>query len=147
MKCSAPEWQTEDEQLGRLLAAVNRLAQIDRGEKGGRWRENIISLVVDPGKFGSLFHCEIDFKIVAIPIYFSQEEIEKDCHGVLGIDVEKTPGSSTYRMKCSAPEWQTEDEQLGRLLAAVNRLAQIDRSLYYSPRTEGDTIFTLNMTD
>ena len=50
---------------------------------------------------------------------------------------------NTYTMRVKEPQWMNEVEQLGLLLNSVNRMAQIDRSLYFSPRNAGDTLFNL----
>ena len=40
---------------------------------------------VDPTKFGTMFTCELDFIVHAIPMYFSKEEFVEECADVLGM--------------------------------------------------------------
>ena len=39
---------------------------------------------VDPAKFGTMFTCELDFTVHAIPMYFSIDEIVEECDNTLG---------------------------------------------------------------
>ena len=60
-----------------------------------------------------------------------------------GISLTATETRNQYTMRALNTQWKAEDEQFAVLLSAVNRLAQIDRSLYYSPRKAGDTLFDM----
>ena len=45
---------------------------------------------VDPEKFGTMFSCELDFTVHAIPMYFSKEEIVEECESKLGLALRKS---------------------------------------------------------
>ena len=60
--------------------------------------------------------------------------------GILVIPLESDQ-RNMFTMRVKNPQWMDEVEQLGLLLDSINRLSQSDRSLYFSPRNAGDTIF------
>ncbi|KAL5263261.1 hypothetical protein ACHWQZ_G008595 [Mnemiopsis leidyi] len=129
----------------KFFKALNSFHKLlKRKQLGGFWKDPKYGYIsVDPAKFGTMFSCELDFTVHAIPMYFSKEEIVEECDSCLGIIIIPLDTRNTYTMRVKEPQWMNEVEQLGLLLNSVNRLAQIDRSLYFSPRNAGDTLFNL----
>lgn len=146
------EWEVFDADypgnFHTLFKQLNALHKsLKRQGYGGFWKDPLLGYVsVDPRKCGTMFTCSVDFKITAIPTFFSDEEVIKDCRETLGVEVNlvhKIPGAKVFKMIPAEPTWMSEEEQFGLLLNGVNRLAQLDRCLFYSPRKEGDTLFDM----
>lgn len=146
------EWEVMDADypgnFHMLFKNLNALHKsLKRQGYGGFWKDPLLGYVsVDPRKCGTMFSCSINFKISAIPTFFGDDEMIEECRETLGVIIiflEKIPGGKIFSMTPAEPTWMTEEEQFGLLLTGVNRLAQLDRCLFYSPRKDGDTLFDM----